>query len=99
MLHRPKKRNWPSRQRRICANMRRHAAGDSSGSEPSITSTSANAVQNELLSKVVARRTYFRAAGAARLGLRIALKKSLDSSSTITSLFLLKLDLYASRLR
>jgi hypothetical protein len=58
--------------------------------------------QSQCLPKGIAvHRVYF-LAGAAPLpepGPRMALKKSDDGSSTITSLFLLKLALYASRLR
>ncbi len=81
-------------------NMRRHAAGDINGSEPSMTSTRASAVQSVPLSKARASVAYFLAgalaAGAALLlppDARMALKNSEDSSITITSLFLLKLDL------
>lgn len=98
MLHRPKKRSCPSRNRRICVNVRRHAAGDINGSKPSMTSTRASAIQNVPLSKARACAAYFLAGlaeGAALLPPepRIALKNSDDSSITITSLFLLKLDL------
>lgn len=79
--------------------MRRHAAGDVNGSKPSMTSTRASATQNVPLSKARASAAYFLAGLAAGAALvlppepRIALKNSDDSSITITSLFLLKLDL------
>ena len=97
MLHRPKKRTCPSCNNNIRWNMRRQPDGDKKGSSPSRTSTRASASQNVSLSK-----TYFfgTGGGAPRLPPRMALKNSdVDGSSTITSLFLLKLDLYASRLR
>jgi hypothetical protein len=99
MLHSPKNRNCPSRNCRICVNMRRHAAGDINGSDPSMTSTRASAIQNVPLSKARASVAYFLAAlaGAAVPLLppdaRMALKNSDDSSITIRSLFLSKLDL------
>ncbi len=91
MLHRPKKRTCPSCNRSICWNMRRQPEGERNGNRPSMTSTRASASQNVSLSK-----TYFFGAGdgAARLPPRRALKNSDDEgSSTIKSLFLLKLDL------
>ena len=88
MLHRPKKRTWPSPSCRIWVNMRRQPPGESKGSKPSITSTNAKACQIDVPSK-----SYF-FAGAAVPMPRIARKKSDDAgSSTITSPFLLKLAL------
>jgi hypothetical protein len=93
MLLSPKKRIWPSLKARSCSNMRRHREGEIKGRSPSITSTSARACQNVLPSKT----DYFLAGAAALLLLlfepRMALKKSDDGSSTITSFFLLKLAL------
>ena len=97
MLHRPKKRTCPSCNRSICWKMRRQPDGDNNGNKPSMTSTRASASQNVSPSKC-----YFLGAGggAPRLPPRKALKNSDDDgSSTIRSLFLLKLVLYASRLR
>ena len=85
MLHKPKKRTWPSCNCRICWNMRRHPAGEIKGNRPSMTSTKASASQNVSLSKF-----YFTGAGSEPP--RRALKKSDDDGSrTIRSLFLLKL--------
>ena len=95
MLQSPKKRIWPLLKPRICSNMRRHPEGEIRGSSPSITSSSARACQSVLVSKA----DYFLAgaAGVAALLLlfdpRMALKKSDEGSTTITSLFLLKLAL------
>lgn len=91
MLQRPKKRIWPLLKPSICSNMRRQPEGEIRGSNPSITSSSASAVQSVPRSKVV----YFLAGAAALLlfGPRMALKKSDEGSSTIRSLFLLKLAL------
>jgi len=90
MLHRPKKRIWPSLICRICSNMRRQRSGDRKGSRPSMTSTRASAAHS-----VPASKAYFLPAGAAAAAgapPRMALKNSdEDGSSTITSLFLLKL--------
>ena len=95
MLISPKKRTCPSRNCRICWNMRRQPAGERKGKRPSITRTRATAVQKLSLFKV-----YFLAGtGAGPLLPRSTLKNSDEGSSTITSLFLLKLVLYASRLR
>ena len=95
MLHKSKKRTCPSCNCRICWNMRRQPEGDSKGNRPSITSTSASAIQNVALSK-----TYFLAGATGVPVPRSALKNSdEDGSNTIRSLFLLKLTRYASRLR
>jgi len=84
----PKKRICPSCIRRICANIWRQAVGDKKGKRPSITRTRASASQKVSLSK-----PYF-LAGVAALLPRNTLKNSDDDgSSTITSLFLLKLAL------
>ncbi len=97
-LHNPKKRNCPSRNCRIWANARRHAAGVNSGNKPSMTSTKASAVQSMSPSKVRTPEAYFLLAWAAAASPelpepRMDLKNSEDSSITIRSLFLLKLDL------
>lgn len=92
MLQSPKNRICPLLRRSICSNMPRQPRGEMNGSSPSITSTNASAAHKLLLSKA----TYFLAAGAALLPLpelRIDLKKSEDGSTTITSLFLVKLAL------
>ena len=78
---------------RIFSNMRRQPLGDMRGSSPSITSSRASAFQRMLPSKMI----YF-LPGAAAVPLllpepRMALKKSDDGSTTMTSLFLLKLAL------
>ena len=89
MLHSPKKRTCPSCNCRICWNMRRHPAGDKNGNRPSITSTSASASQNVSPSK-----PYFFAGVGGTTAPRSTLKNSDEAgSSTITSLFLLKLAL------
>lgn len=72
----------------ICWNMRRQRPGESNGSSPSITSTRASAVQKVSLSK-----TYFFAGTGALLPRKILKNSDEDGSSTITSFFLLKLDL------
>ena len=93
ILHSPKKRICPLLRARIRSNMRRHPEGEIRGSNPSITSSSASACQSVLVSKA----DYFftGAADAAELlpDPRMALKKSDEGSTTITSLFLLKLAL------
>ena len=93
MLQRPKKRIWPLPSCRSCSNIRRHAAGEISGSSPSITNSRASACQK--LSPLTL--VYFFAGAVALLAeppeLRMALKKSDDGSSTSTSLFRLKLAL------
>ncbi len=89
MLHRPKKRIWPSCICNICWNIRRQPAGERKGNSPSITSTNASASQNVLPSK-----PYFFGIGAGVVLPRIALKNSEEEgSSTIKSLFLVKLAL------
>ena len=89
MLHKPKNRTWPSCNCNICWNMRRQPAGDRNGNRPSMTSTNASASQNVLPSK-----PYFFGAGRGAVLPRIALKNSEDDgSSTIKSLFLVKLAL------
>lgn len=91
MLHSPKNRIWPLPSFKICSNMPRQRLGATSGNSPSITSIRASACQSVLPSTPV----YF-LAGAAALPvpeLRMALKKSEDGSSTITSPFFAKLAL------
>lgn len=91
MLQSPKKRICPSDILQICSNNRRQPDGDTKGNRPSNTSTSANASQTLLPSTD----NYFLRAGALAPSPepRMALKKSEEGSSTITSLFLLKLAL------
>lgn len=92
MLPSPKKRIYPSLKARIFSNIRRHAEGEIRGDSPSITSSSASA--SACQSMLVFKTDYF-FAGAAALLLdpRMALKKSDEGSTTMTSLFLLKLAL------
>jgi hypothetical protein len=98
MLHKPKKRNWPSRNSSSRWKVRRQPPGDTSGSRPSKTSTNASAYQNGWSKPL--RPYFFAADAAAPVLLRNALKNSEPLGSTTSrSLFLLKLTLYASRLR
>lgn len=90
MLPRPKNRICPSLNLRICSNIRRQPAGEKNGKSPSIISTQASASQIVPLSTP---RGYFFDGAAPAPDPRIALKKSDEGSSTITSLFLLKLAL------
>lgn len=87
MLARPKNLSWPSLSVRIFWNISRQPPGDRKGKRPSNTSIRASAAQRIDQSK-----DYF-LAGAADAPLpRNVLKNSdPDGSSTITSLFLLKL--------
>jgi hypothetical protein len=97
MLARPKKRIWPSCMESRRSKVRRQPLGERKGNKPSNTSIRARAAQSRSSSKA-----YFRvaAAGAGATLPRKDLKNSeAEGSSTTTSLFLLKLDLYASRLR
>ncbi len=91
MLQSPKNRICPLLRPRIFSNMRRQPLGDMRGSSPSITSSRASAFQRMLPSKMI----YFLPGAAAVLlpEPRMALKKSDDGSTTMTSLFLLKLAL------
>ena len=93
MLVRPKKRSCPSCIASNFWNMRRQPPGERKGNRPSSTSIKASAAQNRSLLKP--RRPYFFAGAAAPPELpRNALKNSEpDGSTTITSLFLLKLAL------
>ena len=87
MLHIPKNCNWPSRNCRICANMRRQPLGDTKGNKPSITSTKPSASQRVSLLKIY----FFAAAGAPGAATlpRNTLKNSDDAgSTTMTSFFL-----------
>ena len=94
ILHKPKNRIWPLLRPKICSNMRRQAEGETKGSRPSITSSSASACQS-VPSKV----DYFLGGAGAGAALpvlpepRMARKKSDEGSTTIRSLFLAKLDL------
>ena len=92
MLQRPKKRICPSVILHICSNILRHPDGVKKGSKPSKTRTSAKA--NPMLLPSTGN-VYFLRAGvlAPSPEPRMALKNSDDGSSTITSLFLLKLAL------
>lgn len=97
MLTRPKNRIWPSCMASRRSKVRRQPRGEMNGNRPSNTSIRAMAAHSRLPSK-----GYFRpeGAGAGAALPRKDLKNSLaDGSTTITSLFLLKLALYASRLR
>ncbi len=93
MLHSPKKRSWPSCSASSFWNVRRQPPGEMKGKRPSSTSTRASADQKMSLSKPVA--LYFLPGAAAGAALpRKALKKSEPAgSTTITSPFLLKVDL------
>lgn len=94
----PKKRIWPSFKPSNWAKVRRHAAGDTNGNRPSMTSTKANAAQR--LSAVTVRASVAQRCGQRHLLLppatallRMALKKSDEGSTTITSDLLAKLAL------
>ena len=95
MLTRPRKRIWPSLICSARSNTRRHAAGLKNGSRPSATSISATRAEQRGPSTRPAPTRYLRAgaAGAAAAAPlpRIALKKSLLGSTTITSDLLRKL--------
>lgn len=94
MLPRPMKRICPSPSCSTWENMRRQAEGEAKGKRPSITRTRAKASQKLSLST-----PYFLLAAPAPWP-RKALKNSeLEGSITMTSPFLAKLALYASRLR
>src|SRR5687767_6514505 len=103
MQVRPKKRSCPSLS---CSNFRkvlRQPPGDRKGNSPSSTSMRASADQKTALSKGRYRREPAAGAGVGaepESPPRYVRKNSLPAGSiTTTSLFLLKLDLYASRLR
>lgn len=84
MLTSPMKRIWPSLRARMRLKTSRQRAGLIRGISPSMTNTSASAVSSSF--------TYLRAGAALpEPEPRMALKKSLPGSTTITSLFLLKL--------
>ena len=89
MLHSPKNRTCPSFICWICAITLRQPEGDRKGNSPSMIKASPRASQNVPLSK-----PYFFAGTAGKLLPRNTLKNSLDAgSTTMTSDFLLKLDL------
>jgi hypothetical protein len=91
MLLRPMKRIWPSLICMARANTSRHDLGLRKGSKPSMTNIKANA-PSSVSHTVMMAATYFfgAAAGAAEPPPRMALKNSLDGSSTITSVLLRK---------
>ena len=100
MLSSPKKRICPSASCNIWENIRRQPSGDTKGKRPSITRTRANAVRRLVASTGTDSTaglqvpTYFLGAGAAGALLpprKMRKKSDEDGSSTITSLFLLKL--------
>ncbi len=92
MLARPRKRIWPSLIVMAFWKTRRHVSGLRNGSTPSATSISATALM-ATSQKPISPNGYFLAGAAAvAAGPRIALKKSLFGSTTITSLLLLKLE-------
>ena len=74
-------------------NMRRQPAGDAKGISPSITSTRPNAVQSVSESSTPPTQFLAGAGAVAPPLLRMLLKKSLEGSTSITSLFLLKVAL------
>jgi len=88
MLDSPRKRICPSLIRVACSKSRRHPPGLKNGSSPSTTSISAQAASSTS-QKPAGTADYFfgaaAAAGAAEAEPRMALKKSLAGSSTITS--------------
>lgn len=96
----PKKRTWPSFRPSSWVKVRRHAAGDTNGNRPSMTSTKANATQRLSAVTVQASVAQSGAGGQRHLPLppatallRMALKKSDEGSTTITSDLLAKLAL------
>jgi hypothetical protein len=96
MLHRPKKRSWPSFSSSRRVKVRRQPPGEMNGNRPSNTRTSASADQNVSRSK-----GYFFAgeAGDAEPPRNARKKSELAGSITSTSERLLNAALYASRLR
>ncbi len=103
MLLNPRKRICPSLIFIARSNTRRQDGGLMKGSSPSTTSISAQAPSSaSQISTKAGAAAYFLAAPAPAVPLeapRIALKKSLLGSMTITSDLLRKLERYASRLR
>jgi len=95
MLASPKNRTCPSRSFSSCSNVRRQPPGERKGKMPSNTSIRASAAQRTFQSNAAYRRgPAAGATGALPPPLRNARKKSvLFGSTTITSLFLLKLAL------
>ena len=83
MLAKPMKRIWPSLIARTRLKTSRQRAGLIKGISPSMTSTNASAASSSF--------TYLRAGAGAEPEPRMALKKSLLGSTTITSLFFAKL--------
>ena len=89
MLNKAKNRICPSLSVSNWVNILRHPSGEAKGKSPSITNTSAIAIQMESLLKI-----YFFALPTGATPPRKTLKNSEDDgSSTITSLLLLKLAL------
>lgn len=102
MLESPRNRSCPSVSCIARWNTRRHEAGLRNGNNPSTTNTSANAASSESQKSGEPKAGYFfgaAGAGAGWLPIRIALKKSLLGSSTITSALLRKLARNASSVR
>ena len=95
MLDKPMKRIWPSLIFVARSNTPRHIGGLRNGRRPSTTSISANAPSISSM-KPGSAKAYFFAAGLGALcppeEPRIALKKSLPGSTTITSDLLRKLE-------
>jgi hypothetical protein len=104
MLERPMKRICPSVIFIARSKTPRHLVGLMNGRNPSTTSISANAPTSKSQKLSDGPKAYFFEDGATTDGAegllpRMAWKKSLLGSSTITSDLLRKLALYASRLR
>ena len=99
MLDKPMKRICPSLSWVAFSNTERHFGGLMKGSMPSTTSISANAPSRRSQIDAADKSYFFDAVEPVAPLPRIALKKSLPGSTTITSLLLRKLARYASRLR
>jgi hypothetical protein len=85
MLPRPMKRICPSLRRIARSNAARHRGGLMKGSNPSITSISANAPSSRSQNPAVAKTYFLAAAAGAAEPPRKALKNSLLGSTIITS--------------